>query len=72
MIVCVPEPTALGVYVTFVAQTLDDEVEGVSVQEPLLLKLPLPLDVKLTVPLGDDLVPLAVSVTVAVQMVLPP
>ena len=33
-----------------------------------LLKLPEPLDEKLTVPVGADLVPAAVSVTVAVQV----
>ena len=38
----------------------------------VLLKLPVPELEKVTVPLGADLVPLAVSVTVAVQVVLTP
>src|SRR2546425_10800867 len=38
----------------------------------MLLKLPVPELEKVTVPLGADLVPLAVSVTVAVQVVLTP
>jgi hypothetical protein len=63
--VCVPVPTALGVYVT----------EQVAVgPAPLKVQLaglnvPLPLLVKLTVPVGVIGVPVSLSVTVAVQVV---
>jgi hypothetical protein len=42
---------------------------GPSVQLPPLEKLPVPLEEKLTVPVGFDFVPESVSVTVAVQLV---
>ena len=43
-----------------------------SVQLPPPLKVPALSEVKLTVPVGVDAVPVAVSVTVAVQVVLAP
>src|SRR3989442_661764 len=67
--VCVPLPTALGVYVT------EQEALGPlpdSVQVPPPLKVPTPSELKVTVPLGVVFVPAAVSVTVAVQVVEPP
>ena len=64
--VCVPVPTALGVYVT----EQDDELpEPTSVQLPPPLKLPALFEVKLTVPVGVVFVPVSVSVTVAVHVV---
>lgn len=58
---------ALGVYVTEQVDVL--EVAGASVQ---VVELKVPdaagAALKVTVPLGDDFVPLAVSVTVAVQV----
>jgi hypothetical protein len=42
---------------------------GLSVQLPLLEKLPVPLEEKLTVPVGLLFAPESVSVTVAVQVV---
>ena len=68
MIVCVPLPTALGVYVT---EQEDELPEPASVQG-LPVKVPAVSEVKLTVPVGVDGVPVAVSVTVAVQVVLAP
>src|SRR2546426_954586 len=66
--VCVPLPTALGVYVT---EQEDELPEPASVQG-LPLKVPAVSEAKLTVPVGVDAVPVAVSVTVAVQVVLAP
>jgi len=43
-----------------------------SVQLPPPPKVPTPLEVKLTVPLGVLVVPVSVSFTVAVQVVVPP
>ena len=64
MIVCVPVPTALGVYETEqeALDPLPDSVQLVG------LKVPLPLLVKETVPVGVVGVAV-VSVTVAVQVV---
>jgi len=62
--VWVPVPTALGVYVTEHDAELP-EPESVQLVE---LNVPLPLDVKLTVPVGV-VAPGLVSVTVAVQLV---
>jgi hypothetical protein len=63
--VWLPDPIAVGVYVT--AQLVElpepDRVQFAA------LKLPAPLLVKLTVPVGALLVPTSVSVTVAVQVV---
>jgi len=67
VIVCVPD--ALGVYVT--EQLAELPPPGTSVQL-VELKLPLPLEPKLTVPVGVDFVPVSVSVTVAVQVVATP
>jgi hypothetical protein len=66
VIVCVPVPTAVGVYVT---EQEDDVAVGVpSVQEvPGLENAPAPLEAKLTEPVGADFVPVPVSVTVAVH-----
>jgi hypothetical protein len=66
VIVC--GPAALGVYVTeqLALGPLPDSVQLVA------LKVPVPLVVKLTVPVGVVLVPVAVSVTVAVHVVEPP
>ena len=65
MIVCVPVPTAVGVYVT--EQLLElPEPERVQLAA---LKVPAPLLVKPTVPVGVVFVPTSVSVTVAVQVV---
>ena len=63
MIVCAP--TALGVYVTEQVAELP-EPERVQL---VALKVPAPLLVKLTVPVGVVFVPTSVSVTVAVQVV---
>src|SRR2546428_12280874 len=63
--VCVPLPTALGVYVT---EQEDELPEPASVQG-LPVKVPALSEAKLTVPVGVDAVPVAVSVTVAVQVV---
>lgn len=63
---CVPVPTAEGVYVT----EQDDEVvvgDPRVHDVPGLEKAPGPDDPKLTEPVGADFVPEAVSVTVAVQ-----
>src|SRR2546422_4535169 len=65
--VCVPLPTALGVYVTE-QDALDPLPESVQLAE---LKVPLPLLMKETLPVGVVGVPV-VSVTVAVQVVLTP
>src|SRR2546428_444226 len=62
--VCVPLPTALGVYVTE-QDALDPLPESVQLAE---LKVPLPLLMKETLPVGVVGVPV-VSVTVAVQVV---
>src|SRR5436190_1977558 len=62
----VPVPTAVGVYVTehvLVDGVADDRVQLAGENEPV------PVELKLTLPVGLDLVPLAVSVTVAVQVV---
>ena len=64
MIVCVPVPTALGVYETE-QEALDPLPESVQL---VGLKVPLPLLVKETVPVGVVGVAV-VSVTVAVQVV---
>ena len=66
VIVCVPVPTAEGVYVT---EQLAELPLPASVHVPLALKVPVPLDVKLTVPVGVVFVPVPVSVTVAVHVV---
>src|SRR3989441_5723659 len=66
--VCVPLPTALGVYVT---EQEDELPEPASVQG-LPVKVPALSEAKLTVPVGVDAVPVAVSVTVAVQVGLAP
>src|SRR3989442_12007565 len=63
--VCVPLPTALGVYVT---EQEDELPEPASVQG-LPVKVPALSEAKLTVPVGVDFVPVSVSVTVAVQVV---
>jgi len=60
-------PTAVGVYVT---EQLADGPAPVSVQL-VELKVPEPLLVKLTEPVGVLGVPVSVSVTVAVQVVEP-
>jgi len=65
--VCVPLPTAVGVYVTE-QDALDPLPESVQLAE---LKVPLPLLMKETLPVGVVGVPV-VSVTVAVQVVLTP
>ena len=66
VIVCVPSP-ADGVYVTV---QVDDVAPGVSVHEaPGLVNPPVPLDTKLTEPVGPDFVPALVSETVAVHVV---
>src|SRR2546428_440185 len=62
--VCVPLPTAVGVYVTE-QDALDPLPESVQLAE---LKVPLPLLMKETLPVGVVGVPV-VSVTVAVQVV---
>jgi hypothetical protein len=60
-------PTAVGVYVTEQLWLLPDGLARVQV---VLLKVPLPLEEKVTVPDGGNAVPPAwVSVTVAVQVV---
>src|SRR2546426_12841317 len=64
--VCVPVPTAVGVYVT---EQLLELPEPERPQFAALLKVPAPLLVKLTVPVGVVFVPTSVSVTVAVQVV---
>src|SRR5436190_1764849 len=59
-------PTAVGVYVTehvLVDGVADDRVQLAGENEPV------PVELKLTLPVGLDLVPLAVSVTFAVQVV---
>src|SRR2546428_2073613 len=66
--VCVPLPTALGVYVT---EQEDELPEPASVQG-LPVKVPALSEVKLTVPVGVDFVPVAVSVTVTAQVGGPP
>ena len=73
MIVCVPSLPAAGVYCTLHCAVSGPEDVRVQV-EPGLLKLPVPVLVKDTVPVGADFVPLeSTSVTVAVQVtVLPP
>src|SRR6184192_3927795 len=58
--VCMPVPTAVGVYVT-------EHVPVAPRVQLVLLKVPVP--VKVTVPLGTLIVPGLVSVTVAVQVV---
>ena len=63
MIVCAP--TALGVYVTEQVAELP-EPERVQL---VALKVPAPLLVKLTVPVGVVFVPASVSLTVAMQLV---
>ncbi|TMD56850.1 MAG: hypothetical protein E6I87_15110 [Chloroflexi bacterium] len=68
VMVCVPLPTALGVYVT---EQEDELPEPLSVQG-LPLNVPALSEAKLTVPVGVDAVPAAVSLTVAVQVVLAP
>src|SRR6267143_2031230 len=60
-----PVPTAVGVYVT---EQLVELPEPERVQLAAL-KVPVPLLVKLTVPVGVVFVPTSVSVTVAVQVV---
>ena len=65
MIVCVPVPAAVGVYVTEQVAELP-EPERVQLAA---LKVPVPLLVKVTVPVGVVFVPTSVSVTVAVQVV---
>ena len=60
--VCRPVPTAVGVYVT-------EHVPVAPRVQLVLLKVPVPLLVKVTVPLGTLIVPGLVSVTVAVQVV---
>src|SRR2546428_8282632 len=62
---CVPVPTTVGVYVT---EQLELLPEPLSVQG-LPLKVPAPLEEKSTVPIGVLVLPVAVSVTVAVQVV---
>ena len=65
VIVCVPVPTAVGVYVAVQLAELPapERVQLVG------LNVPAPLLVKLTVPVGVVFVPTSVSVTVAVQLV---
>ena len=66
---CVPVPTAVGVYVTeHVAELPLPE----SVQLPPEPKVPAPLEVKLTVPVGVVAPVPPVSVTVAVHVVAAP
>jgi hypothetical protein len=60
VIVCVPVPRAVGVYVT-------EHDPPLSVQD-MELKLPAPLLLKLTVVVGVDVVPASVSLTVTVQV----
>src|SRR5690349_15175097 len=59
----VPVPTAVGVYVT--EQLLVLDVAGDRVQLVAGVNPPAPVVVKLTLPVGLDLVPLAVSGSVA-------
>src|SRR5438093_11115128 len=63
--VCVPAPSVVCVWVT---ERLAEAPLPVSVQLELL-KVPAPLLPKLTVPVGVLLVPVSVSLTVAVQVV---
>ena len=65
LIVCVPDPTALGAYDT---EQFADAPLPESVQVPPPPNAPEPLLPKLTVPVGVAVVPNAVSVTVAVQV----
>ena len=59
-------PTALGVYVT---EQLDELPPPATRLQLVGLKAPLPLDVKVTAPVGFDFMPESLSVTVAVQVV---
>ena len=65
VIVCVPVPTALGVYVT---EQVADEPLPLNVHPPLEPNAPLPLLANVTVPVGALLVPESVSVVVTVQV----
>jgi len=63
---CVPVPNAAGVYET---EQVAIALLPLSVQLPDELNVPLPLLVKLTVPLGVTVVPESLSVTETVQLV---
>ena len=65
LILCVPDPTALGPYDT---EQFADAPLPESVQVPPPANAPEPLLPKPTVPVGVDVVPDAASVTVAVQI----
>src|ERR1700746_1743054 len=64
--VCVPVPNAVGVYET---EQVAVAPLPLSVQLPELPNVPLPLLVKLTLPVGLTVVPESLSVTEAVQVV---
>lgn len=66
VMVCVPVPNAVGVYET---EQVAVAPPPLSVQLPELLNVPLPLLVKLTLPVGLTVVPESLSVTEAVQVV---
>ena len=68
MIVCDPVPIAVGVYVTEQLAELPPAGDSEQVAE---LMVPVPLEAKPTVPVGVVFVPMSVSVTVAVHVVLP-
>ena len=63
MIVCVPEPTSVGVYIT-------EHLPVPSSVHVALLNVPTPLLIHVTVPVGVFFVPGPVSLTVAVQVVV--
>jgi hypothetical protein len=67
--VCVPVPAPDGVYVT---EQLDVDVAPIwASAHDVALKVPLaPLLPSVTLPCGQDFVPLSVSLTVVVQVVL--
>jgi len=65
-IACVPVPNAVGVYET---EQVAVAPLPLSVQLPELLNVPLPLLVKLRLPVGVTVVPESLSVTEAVQVV---